>query len=74
MAEKKSLLKKKAKPAAKTPVVLETPKDLVLDKFPKAECKEIKNRFAIFDLGEFPLHSGLADLESNAWKLAAHNL
>ena len=41
-----------------------------------AVCLSIKTGFVVFDAKKegAPLHSGIASSESNAWKLAAHNL
>ena len=73
MAEKKSPFKK-AKPAAKTSVKVLSDKEKVLAVYDDAECLEAKERFYIFDADGEKILSGLAKSESDAWKLAAHNL
>jgi hypothetical protein len=77
MAEKKS--KASAKKAAE-PVAILSDKEIVLKKYPEAECinPEVPNvgkiGFIIYqDKTDFrPVHSGIAKSEQEAWKLAAH--
>lgn len=83
MAEKKSIFKapaKKATPkAAPKQPKIKSDKELVLQCVRDAECVEQKP--GLFNIclksqkGDIiKLHSGLAKSESDAWKLAAHNL
>ena len=76
MAEKKTS-KSTAKKAA--PAKILSDKEIVLEKYPEAECKPLRNGYivAVFDekygnnIGK-GVHSGLAKTEQDAWKLAAH--
>lgn len=69
MAEKKAA-KKTVKKAVPSKVLSD--KELVLEKYESAECKELRDKFFIFDADmEIAVHSGLALSESDAWKKAA---
>lgn len=67
-----------SKPASKASAVKKplSDKDQVLKIFKNSVCLPIKTGFVIFDQEEEgkALHSGLAKCESDAWKVAAHNL
>ena len=70
----KTKAKKTAVPA---PAVFETDKDHVKSIFKDSVASNQKKGFVIMSSGGIngkPLHSGIAKTESNAWKLAAHNL
>lgn len=60
------------------PVKIQTNKEVVLEKHPKAEC--IKFKTGYFHIGIRSgknvtlVHSGLAKNESDAWKKAAHEV
>jgi hypothetical protein len=55
------------------PVAVLSDKEIVLEKYPKASCINVKDKFAIFFYFEkYPLRAGIAKSEQEAWKLAAH--
>jgi hypothetical protein len=65
----KTSVKSKANPAELSN------KDIVKEKYPKAECIKLKSGFCIgVKSGKEikPIHSGIAKNESDAWKKAAH--
>jgi hypothetical protein len=72
----KTSAKSKAKPAEKL-----TDKEIVKEKFPKAECVKLKfDNYHICQKSSgknskmMPIHSGVAKNESDAWKKAAHQI
>lgn len=66
------------KTAKAEPVKIQTNKEIVIEKHPKAEC--IKTKSGFFHIcvksgkNTTPVHSGLAKNESDAWKKAAHEV
>ena len=78
MATKKATSKPSTRATAKkaTPAKITKPKsdkELVKEKFPKATLVIFKGKYHIVDSDQ-PLHSGLANSESDAWLLAAHGI
>lgn len=70
------------KPASKSKTVTvetkKTNKEIVLDKFPKAECKKTESGFFHICVKSGKemnsIHSGISRNESDAWKRAAHEV
>ena len=65
------------KPAKQEPAKVLSDEEIVLEKYPDAECEDFEKGFLICASDKeplIPLHSGIAKSESDAWKLAAHQV
>jgi hypothetical protein len=67
--------KKATKAASTAPTKVLSDKEIVLNSFKSARVEKLKNKFLILDKKEgAPVCFGLAESESDAWKMAAHSI